>query len=382
MDFGYQYDACCEALAERYDIGNRTTEIALPADLAAAPAGPGLHSFSGVGWVGADANGNTILWSSTGTTTYPADLGLRSFSAVGTVLASYAYDPFGNPLAEGPTLHSFSEVGLPYTFSTKPHAPLTHHAFYGYRCYTPDTGRWLSRDPIEEAGGSNIYHMASKDVNDFVDPHGDDCIAISSRTVVPLFPWGHYALELLRGCCPPKGDEKKYNKLVNGVTCSASNKIDLHNTQGVSVEWYRYDHDRKQSRWIRTKLSALMGISVINRNVLNEKSDYFSNIYYGSDGDVDHKWSLIISASTTYEYAEQGADGFRMRSDRITYTRFPKSVYYAFGNNSNVFVRSMMISAGIQIKELTNKRHPPVGQVHPDPNGLKYDNYRNPRAVW
>jgi RHS repeat-associated protein len=121
-------------------------EIALPADLAAAPAGPGLHSFSGVGWVGADANGNTILWSSTGTTTYPAD----------TVLASYAYDPFGNPLAEGPTLHSFSGAGLPYTFSTKPHDPLTHHTYYGYRWYTTDTGRWLSRDPINEADEANL----------------------------------------------------------------------------------------------------------------------------------------------------------------------------------------------------------------------------------
>ena len=30
-------------------------------------------------------------------------------------------------------------------------------AYYGYRYYDPKTGRWPSRDPIEEEGGENIY---------------------------------------------------------------------------------------------------------------------------------------------------------------------------------------------------------------------------------
>jgi len=30
-------------------------------------------------------------------------------------------------------------------------------AYYGYRYYDPKTGRWLSRDPIEERGGINLY---------------------------------------------------------------------------------------------------------------------------------------------------------------------------------------------------------------------------------
>ena len=29
--------------------------------------------------------------------------------------------------------------------------------YYGYRFYDPETGRWPSRDPIEEAGGMNLY---------------------------------------------------------------------------------------------------------------------------------------------------------------------------------------------------------------------------------
>ena len=30
-------------------------------------------------------------------------------------------------------------------------------AGYGYRYYDPVTGRWPSRDPIEETGGVNLY---------------------------------------------------------------------------------------------------------------------------------------------------------------------------------------------------------------------------------
>jgi RHS repeat-associated protein len=35
--------------------------------------------------------------------------------------------------------------------------------YYGYRYYAPDTGRWLSRDPIGEKGGINLYGMVGND---------------------------------------------------------------------------------------------------------------------------------------------------------------------------------------------------------------------------
>jgi RHS repeat-associated protein len=36
-------------------------------------------------------------------------------------------------------------------------------AWYGYRWYDPVTGRWPSRDPIEEEGGMNLYGFVSND---------------------------------------------------------------------------------------------------------------------------------------------------------------------------------------------------------------------------
>ena len=35
--------------------------------------------------------------------------------------------------------------------------------YYGYRFYDPETGRWPSRDPIEEAGGLNLYGFVKND---------------------------------------------------------------------------------------------------------------------------------------------------------------------------------------------------------------------------
>ena len=34
---------------------------------------------------------------------------------------------------------------------------------YGFRYYNSDTGRWLSRDPIEEEGGLNLYGFVGND---------------------------------------------------------------------------------------------------------------------------------------------------------------------------------------------------------------------------
>jgi RHS repeat-associated protein len=44
-----------------------------------------------------------------------------------------------------------------YRFSTKPLDSETGLYYYLYRWLDPLTGRWLSRDPIEEEGGINLY---------------------------------------------------------------------------------------------------------------------------------------------------------------------------------------------------------------------------------
>ncbi len=41
--------------------------------------------------------------------------------------------------------------------------------YYGYRYYNSNTGRWLSRDPIAERGGVNLYGMLGNDAVNLID---------------------------------------------------------------------------------------------------------------------------------------------------------------------------------------------------------------------
>ena len=52
---------------------------------------------------------------------------------------------------------------LKFRFSTKYYDEETGWYYYGYRYYDPVTGRWPSRDPIEEQGGINLYGFVSND---------------------------------------------------------------------------------------------------------------------------------------------------------------------------------------------------------------------------
>ena len=50
--------------------------------------------------------------------------------------------------------------------SPKTHVPLSRLSNLGHRYYSPEVGRWLSRDPIGERGGANLYvHTANSSVN-------------------------------------------------------------------------------------------------------------------------------------------------------------------------------------------------------------------------
>jgi len=79
----------------------------------------------------------------------------------GTVVAEYTYDAFGGIFAQsgsmGDTFHP--------RFSTKYFDAETGLYYYGMRFYLPDLHRWLTRDPIEEQGGLNLYAFCGNDGN-------------------------------------------------------------------------------------------------------------------------------------------------------------------------------------------------------------------------
>jgi RHS repeat-associated protein len=80
-------------------------------------------------------------------------------NATGAIAAHYEYDPFGKTtVINGSKANDFV-----HRFSTKPLDLITELYYYGYRFYDPQTGRWPSRDPIEESGGYNLYGFVAND---------------------------------------------------------------------------------------------------------------------------------------------------------------------------------------------------------------------------
>ena len=88
-----------------------------------------------------------------------------------SVNTHYEYDPFeGTVTSSDPLAQSFS-----FRFSTKYQDPETGFYYYGYRYYETVTGRWLSRDPIEEEGGINLYEFVGNDGANKSDLLGMKC---------------------------------------------------------------------------------------------------------------------------------------------------------------------------------------------------------------
>jgi len=86
----------------------------------------------------------------------------------GTAVATYEYGPFGEPIAAtGPAAAS-----NPFRFSTKYTDPDTALILYEFRPYNPTHARWLTRDPLQETGGLNLYGFVGNDGVNWVDPWG------------------------------------------------------------------------------------------------------------------------------------------------------------------------------------------------------------------
>jgi len=77
----------------------------------------------------------------------------------GNISAKYEYGPFGEVFC---SVGDMAKVN-PFGFSTKYTDNETDLVYYGYRYYSPALGRWLSRDPIEERGGLNLYGFVNND---------------------------------------------------------------------------------------------------------------------------------------------------------------------------------------------------------------------------
>ena len=88
-------------------------------------------------------------------------------STGGATVGTYGYSAFG-ALTYRPGSYDVCR----FKFSSKERDPSTGFYYYGYRFYAPTLQRWISRDPIGERGGLNVYGYALNDPAGKVDAYG------------------------------------------------------------------------------------------------------------------------------------------------------------------------------------------------------------------
>ncbi len=100
----------------------------------------------------------------------------------GSTAARYEYDAYGNVTFTAGAYASENKI----RFSTKYWDDETGLGYWGYRYYEPRTGRWTSRDPIGERGGTHTTGYVLNSPGDWIDLLGQQASDTSSS-----------------GCCGP-----------------------------------------------------------------------------------------------------------------------------------------------------------------------------------
>ena len=169
----------------------------------------------------ADANGNAVTY----------------LDEAGNVQAHYVYDAFGGTVSQsGDMTDSFR-----FRFSSKYLDDETGLYYYGYRYYSPATGRWFSRDPVEEDGGYNLYGFIVNDgVNkwDFLgEAHG--CNNIKGDQFKSI-------LDKLKDCLDNNGKliDKQVRKLLRAAFPGKDEKWIRHALSQVKKQG-KYKHHRR-----------------------------------------------------------------------------------------------------------------------------------------
>jgi RHS repeat-associated protein len=123
--------------------------------------------------------GGELLLVNTSTNTYQVgndgnqNVGVLVKTGVGTVSATYDYDPFGQ------TVKAVGEFASqnPIRFSGQYADTETDLIYYGYRYYDPHRGSWITRDPGEEDAGLNLYQFNFNDAISRIDQDGRVSVA-------------------------------------------------------------------------------------------------------------------------------------------------------------------------------------------------------------
>ena len=96
------------------------------------------------------------------------------FDKLGVVQERYGFSGFGvrRVMAADFSARAASSFEVEFGFQGQFLDKETGWLQYGFRYYSPGMGRWLSRDPIQEQGGKNLYAFTANRPNNTIDVFG------------------------------------------------------------------------------------------------------------------------------------------------------------------------------------------------------------------
>ena len=142
-------------------------------------------------------------------------------------------DPFGRIIKAEDTDGSGIVHDNPFRFSTHYHDDETDLIYAKNRYYDPELGRFLNRDPIEEAGRPNLYGYVDNGPINAVDPHG-------------LFAWATVLGECAKSVLQELGGRIVNDRFHREMACShLQGQSSMHDFDFPShvCEGHAYDFD-------------------------------------------------------------------------------------------------------------------------------------------
>jgi RHS repeat-associated protein len=117
----------------------------------------------------------------------------KLMSTTGAIVWDARYEAFGQATPI-PLLPGVQPINNPLRFAGQYHDPETGWHYNWHRYYSPELGRYVTRDPIGLEGGLNIYGYVGGNPEGFVDPeglaavcgYGDTTLTCACKTPTPV----------------------------------------------------------------------------------------------------------------------------------------------------------------------------------------------------
>ena len=275
-------------------------------------------------------------------------------------------------MAANGTARAKSDLDNPFSYTGRYYHAEIGLMYFRARYYDPQTGEFISRDPLGYVDGMSQYRAYF--VPSGVDPSGLDFIALAHFNIVTVFgrSFYHYSLEYWEcPCVEPDDDGVEVGTQIELPHDFQQNCSILGTVELSTENWKVWGYNLTSDAWEETTRP----VSVIVYGISNHGPiEAILPIFEDLDPQVvQQKWVDILDFSQSYEWAEQQGFGGNFQN-------WSKSLYHRTGTNSRTFIRQAVAAVNIPWIEMNPGKfnHPgrDVPQKNLDNSWLFYDDIK------